>query len=343
MSQDITTLPGYDAAAPLLEVSNLCVTFGTHEGEVPAVRHVSFTLRPGETLCVLGESGSGKSVTQMAVMGLIPTPPGRVTGKVRFRGIEMTTSSKATQHALRGSGLAMIFQDSIAALNPALTVGYQIAEVFCARTGASRAAGRRRAIELMEQVAIPAASERVDDYPFQFSGGMCQRIVIAMALALDPKVLIADEPTTALDVTVQRQVMALLKRLGEELDLALLLITHDLGVAAEQADRIVVMYAGQVVEEGPTDQIFADPRHPYTEALLASMPDLAGVSNRLGVIDGAPPVLSRLPEGCAFHPRCRFAKAQCKAERPGLRDAGHDRSSACLRMDEIFRSEAVNV
>nr|WP_306268369.1 ABC transporter ATP-binding protein [Pararhizobium sp. IMCC3301] len=343
MSQDITTLPGYDAAAPLLEVRDLCVTFGTHEGDVPAVRHVSFTLRPGETLCVLGESGSGKSVTQMAVMGLIPTPPGRVTGKASFRGIKMTTASKSTQLALRGSGLAMIFQDAIAALNPALTVGYQIAEVFCARSGASRSAGRKRAIELMEQVAIPAAKERVDDYPFQFSGGMCQRIVIAMALALDPKVLIADEPTTALDVTVQRQVMALLKRLGKELDLALLLITHDLGVAAEQADRILVMYAGQVVEEGPTERIFAAPHHPYTEALLASMPDIAGVSDRLGVIDGSPPVLSRLPAGCAFHPRCRYAKEQCKAEKPVLQEAGDNRTSACLRMAEIFRPEAVHV
>ncbi|MDG2404774.1 MAG: ABC transporter ATP-binding protein, partial [Paracoccaceae bacterium] len=236
---DINTLPGHDPNAPLLTVSDLSVTFSSHEGEVPAVDKVGFDLATGETLCILGESGSGKSVTQMAVMGLLTTPPARITGSVKFCGTELIDAPKKVVHGVRGSGISMIFQDAITSLNPAFRVGYQIAEVYCARTGASRADGYKRAVELMEQVAIPAAKERVNDYPFQFSGGMCQRIMIAVALALNPQVLIADEPTTALDVTVQRQVMDLLRQLSKDLDLALVLITHDLGVAAEQADKLM--------------------------------------------------------------------------------------------------------
>lgn len=339
----IASLPGHDPAAPLLRVRDLKVTFESHEGDVAAVDKVNLDLTEGETLCILGESGSGKSVMQMAVMGLLATPPARISGSVQFCGIELVGAPRETMQAVRGTGISMIFQDAITSLNPALRVGYQIAEVFCARTGADRAAGRKRAIELMEQVAIPAASQRVDDYPFQFSGGMCQRIMIAVALALDPKVLIADEPTTALDVTVQRQVMELLRQLSTDLDLALILITHDLGVAAEQADKLLMMYAGRAVETGPTDPVFAKPRHPYTEALLASMPDLTKVTDRLGIIGGSPPILSQLPKGCAFQSRCRYTEPVCLETRPELQPAGPDRASACLRTREIFTDELADV
>jgi oligopeptide/dipeptide ABC transporter ATP-binding protein len=339
----LETLPGYNAAAPLLSVADLSVTFGSYEGQVAAVDGVSFTVRPGESLCIVGESGSGKSVTQMAVMGLLTSPPAHISGSVRYRGIELIGAPVSTLSAIRGTGVSMIFQDAITSLNPALKVGFQISEVFRARTGADSAAGRKHAIDLMERVAIPGASQRVNDYPFQFSGGMCQRIMIAMALALNPKVLIADEPTTALDVTVQRQVMELLTTLSKDADLALVLITHDLGVAAEQADNVMVMYAGRAVETGPTDPVFADPRHPYTQALLASMPEMSEVSTRLGIINGSPPVLSRLPQGCAFRPRCQHAAQMCQTSRPQLQAAGPGRASACLRMDDVFQRLGSNV
>ena len=340
---DIKDLPGHDPAAPLLAVNDLCVTFESHEGDVAAVDHIGFDLTSGETLCILGESGSGKSVTQMAVMGLLTIPPARITGSARFRGTELIGAQKEVISAVRGTGISMIFQDAITSLNPAFRVGYQIAEVFCARTGASRAEGRKRAIELMEQVAIPAAKERVNNYPFEFSGGMCQRIMIAVALALDPQILIADEPTTALDVTVQRQVMDLLRQLSEDLNLALVLITHDLDVAAEQADMLMVMYAGRAVETGPTDTVFASPRHPYTQALLSSMPDFTGTSDRLGVIEGSPPVLSQLPRGCAFGPRCRFATEICRTDRPEQLAARGGRQTACLRAGELFAVKNADV
>ena len=340
---NINDLPGYDAAAPLLAVDNLCVTFESFEGEVAAVDGVSFTVNPGETLCIVGESGSGKSASQMAIMGLLSTPPALISGSVRFCGIELVHAPQSTLFTVRGSGVSMIFQDAITSLNPALKIGFQIAEVFCARTGSDSASGRKYAIELMERVAIPGASQRVDDYPFQFSGGMCQRIMIAMALALKPKILIADEPTTALDVTVQRQVMELLKSLSREADLALVLITHDLGVAAEQADKVMVMYAGRTVETGLTDEVFAKPYHPYTRALLSSMPDLTNNSNRLGIISGAPPVLTQLPEGCAFRPRCQFVAPMCRLNRPQLFVSGPSRASACFRVDDIFKKQNSNV
>ena len=339
----IKDLPNHDPAAPILTVQDLSVTFESHEGDVPAVDTVSFDLMSGETLCILGESGSGKSVTQMAVMGLLSTPPARIFGSAKFQGTELIGAPKEVLSAVRGTGLSMIFQDAITSLNPALRVGYQIAEVYCARTGASRAEGRKRAIQLMEQVAIPAAKERVNDYPFQFSGGMCQRIMIAIALALNPKVLIADEPTTALDVTVQRQVMDLLRQLSKDLNLALILITHDLGVAAEQADKLMVMYAGRAVETGPTDPVFANPRHPYTAALLASMPDMAQASDRLGIIAGSPPVLSQLPKGCAFYSRCSYAVPACSNSRPELTDSGVGRQTACLKSKELYTMESGNV
>lgn len=339
----IEKLPGYNATAPLLSVDNLSVTFGSYEGQVAAVDGVSFTVNPGETLCIVGESGSGKSVTQMAIMGLLTSPPAQISGSVRFRGIELIGAPPSTLSIIRGTGISMIFQDAITSLNPALKVGFQISEVFCARTGADSAAGRKHAIDLMERVAIPGAMQRIDDYPFQFSGGMCQRIMIAMALALNPKLLIADEPTTALDVTVQRQVMELLTTLCKDADLALLLITHDLGVAAEQSENVMVMYAGRAVETGPTDPVFADPRHPYTQALLASMPEMSKVSARLGIISGSPPVLSRLPLGCAFRPRCRHAAPLCQASRPELQAAGAGRASACLRMASVFKRLGADV
>ena len=339
----IENLPDFNPVAPILSVQNLRVTFETHEGLVPAVDNVCFEVNAGETLCIVGESGSGKSVAQLAVMGLLASPPAQVSGSARFRGIELIGAPSYTLAAVRGSGIAMVFQDAITSLNPSLRVGYQISEVFCARTGADRVKGRKHAIKLMERVAIPGAAQRINDYPFQFSGGMCQRIIIAMALALNPQVLIADEPTTALDVTVQRQVMELLSTLQEQAELALVLITHDLGVAAEQTDRVVVMYAGRAVETGSTDLVFADPRHPYTEALLASMPDINNATARLDIIGGAPPVLSRLPPGCAFQPRCRYSTPLCIANRPQLRESGRDRASACLRMDDIRMERGFDV
>jgi len=338
----LDALPDYDAAAPLLSVDDLSVNFDSFEGQVAAVDRLSFAVNPGETLCIVGESGSGKSVTQMAVMGLLTSPPAKISGSVRYQGVELIGAPLSTLSAIRGTGISMIFQDAITSLNPALKIGFQISEVFCARTGADSATGLKHAIDLMERVAIPAASQRVNDYPFQFSGGMCQRIMIAMALALNPKVLIADEPTTALDVTVQRQVMELLTTLSKDDGLALVLITHDLGIAAEQADKVMVMYAGRAVETGPTDPVFADPRHPYTQALLASMPEMTGTAARLGIISGSPPVMSQLPEGCAFWPRCPHAAPLCQASRPQLRAAGVDRASACLRMDEVFRRRESN-
>lgn len=340
---DLYTLPNYDEHAPLLSVKNLCVTFDSFEGPVRAVDDVSFCINQGETLCIVGESGSGKSVTQLAIMGLLSSPPATITGSVRFMGVELIGASHSILSTIRGAGISMIFQDAITSLNPALTVGYQIAEVYCARTGASQAEGRIYAIELMNKVAIPEANRRVDDYPFQFSGGMCQRIMIAMALALNPKVLIADEPTTALDVTVQRQVMNLLKSLSEESELALILITHDLGVASEQAERVNVMYAGRTVESGLTGTLFSNPRHPYTQALLSSMPSLATKSDRLGAIGGAPPILSKLPKGCAFLPRCEFATKECGLEKPQLFEIRPEQFSACVRVGEVFGGQDIDV
>lgn len=316
---------------PLLVVDDLQVEFRTREGVAKAVNGVSYALAEGETLAVLGESGCGKSVTAQAIMGILDTPPGFVTGgSVRFRGTELLTLPDKERRRYRGRHIAMVFQDALSSLNPVYSVGRQIAEMFRVHEGMNKKQARARAIELMDIVRIPAASQRVDDYPHEFSGGMRQRIMIAMSLALNPDVLIADEPTTALDVTVQAQVMELLADLQRELNMGLILITHDLGVVADVADRIAVMYAGRIVEQAPVYDIYHRPAHPYTRGLLDSVPRVDSKGDELFAIKGLPPNLTRIPPGCSFSPRCRFAEAVCREDpEPALETIRVDRTVAC--------------
>ncbi|WP_224279947.1 ABC transporter ATP-binding protein [Streptomyces sp. LS1784] len=308
-----------EPGTPLLEVDDLHVEFHTRDGVARAVNGVSYSVAAGETLAVLGESGSGKSVTAQAVMGILDMPPGRITsGRILFRGENLLTMSDNARGSIRGGHIAMIFQDALSALNPVLSVGYQLGEMFRAHRGVSRAEAKAKAVELMERVRIPAARQRVGDYPHQFSGGMRQRIMIAMALALEPDLIIADEPTTALDVTVQAQVMDLLAELQAEYNMGLILITHDLGVVADVADKIAVMYAGRIVETAPVRELYARPAHPYTRGLLDSIPRLDQKGQSLHAVKGLPPSLLRIPEGCAFNPRCDRAQDRCRTELPPL-------------------------
>ncbi|MEV6735719.1 ABC transporter ATP-binding protein [Streptomyces sp. NPDC051104] len=314
----------------LLEVQDLHVEFRTREGIARAVNGVGYSVDAGETLAVLGESGSGKSVTAQAVMGILDTPPGRITGgRVLFQGRDLLTLKEEERRRIRGAGMAMIFQDALSALNPVLTVGDQLGEMFVVHRGMSKKDARARAIELMDRVRIPAARQRVRDYPHQFSGGMRQRIMIAMALALEPALIIADEPTTALDVTVQAQVMDLLAELRREYGMGLVLITHDLGVVADVADRIAVMYAGRIVESAPVHDIYKSPAHPYTRGLLDSIPRLDRKGRRLYAIEGLPPSLTHIPPGCPFHPRCPLARDVCRTDEPPLYEVNEQRGSAC--------------
>ncbi|OEV00500.1 MULTISPECIES: ABC transporter ATP-binding protein [Streptomyces] len=314
----------------LLEVRDLHVDFQTRDGVVKAVNGVNYSVEAGETLAVLGESGSGKSVTAQAVMGILDMPPGRIPkGEILFHGENMLTMSKEERRKIRGARIAMIFQDALSSLNPVLTVGYQLAEMFRVHQGLGRKEAKARSIELMERVKIPAAKARVNDYPHQFSGGMRQRIMIAMALALEPDLIIADEPTTALDVTVQAQVMALLADLQREYNMGLILITHDLGVVADVADKIAVMYAGRIVETAPVKELYRAPAHPYTKGLLESIPRLDRKGQELYAIQGLPPNMAKVPEGCAFHPRCPAARDICRTELPPLAEVDDARGSAC--------------
>ena len=307
-----------NGAQPLLSVSDLRVRFVTEAGLVQAVDGVSFELRPGEVLAIVGESGSGKSVTAQTIMGLTRSKNSRIEGSVRLEGHELTTAGDAELRGLRGDRIAMVFQDPMTSFNPVYKVGDQIIEAIRAHRDLSRADSHQRAIELLDSVGIPNAAQRVDAYPHEFSGGMRQRAMIAMALALEPDVLIADEPTTALDVTVQAQILRLLEDLNRERGLATILITHDLGVVAEVADRVLVMYAGRVVEEGTLDEIFYDPQHPYTWGLMGSLTRLDRPRpHRLPQIAGQPPSLLDLPQGCHFRPRCPHEFAKC-AQRPEL-------------------------
>jgi oligopeptide transport system ATP-binding protein len=304
--------------AKLLSVENLRVSFDTYAGEVEAVRDVSFTLDRGEVLAIVGESGSGKSVTVQALMGLVPTPPGRIKwGTAKFQGADLLTASEAELSRIRGKEISIVFQDPMTALNPSMTVGKQITEVLTQHAAISRAEARARAIELLRLVGIPEPGERFGQYPHQFSGGMRQRIVIAIAIANNPTILLADEPTTALDVTIQSQIFLLIRQIREAFGTAMILITHDLGLVAGIADRILVMYAGRVVEEGTTDQIFYAPQHPYTLGLLGAVPSLADDGMRpLRTIEGIPPMLIDPPVGCAFADRCPFRMRICRAEPP---------------------------
>ncbi len=314
----------------LLEVRDLHVEFRTRDGVAKAVNGVTYGVDEGETLAVLGESGSGKSVTAQAVMGILDTPPGRITGgEVVFQGRDLLKLKEEERRRIRGAEMAMIFQDALSALNPVLTVGDQLAEMFTVHRGMSRKDARAKAVELMDRVRIPAARERVRQYPHQFSGGMRQRIMIAMAIALEPALIIADEPTTALDVTVQAQVMELLAELQREYRMGLILITHDLGVVADVADRIAVMYAGRIVESAPVHEIYKAPAHPYTRGLLDSIPGLDHKGRELYAIKGLPPNLTRIPPGCPFHPRCPLARDVCTTDDPPLYEVSGTRGSAC--------------
>ncbi|MCR2783221.1 MULTISPECIES: ABC transporter ATP-binding protein [unclassified Microbacterium] len=328
---------------PILSVRDLSVEFRTRDGVVKAVQDVSFDLPAGSTLAILGESGSGKSVTAQTIMGLLDTPPGRVTGgEIILDGRDLLTMDAASRRAVSAEGIAMVFQDALSALNPVYTVGGQIAELLRVRRGMKRREAWDRAVELMNRVRIPAAAQRAKDYPHQFSGGMRQRIMIAMAIALDPQVLIADEPTTALDVTVQAQIMELLVQLQAETGMGLVLITHDLGVVAEVADQVAVMYAGRLVERGTIFELFERPAHPYTRGLLRSMPRPDRDDDSLWAIPGAPPNLLDLGPGCSFRPRCESAIAICATERPALVSPGEAgaRVSACHRREEVLVGRA---
>jgi len=317
------------AVVPTLEVEGLETVFDTPDGEVKAVSDVSFAVGPGETVGVVGESGSGKSQIFMSVMGLLAAN-GRATGSVRFRGVEILGLPPARLNRVRGERMAMIFQDPMTSLNPYLTIHRQMTEVLIEHKGMGEAEARKVAIAMLERVNIPEAARRIDMYPHEFSGGMRQRAMIGMALLCRPELLIADEPTTALDVTIQAQILDLIAEIREAERTAIVLITHDLGVVAGLCDRILVMYAGRIVESGSANRIFYAPQHPYTDGLLRSMPRLdAGAAARLATIPGQPPNLQRLPSGCAFRDRCDYRMEICASERPPLRDIGGGRHKAC--------------
>ncbi|MCE9626373.1 MAG: ABC transporter ATP-binding protein [Candidatus Eisenbacteria bacterium] len=321
---------------PLLEVRDLQTHFFTDDGVVRAVDGVSYALAAGETLAVVGESGSGKSVTSLSILRLVASPPGRIVGgSIRFRGRDLLSLPESEMRAIRGREISMIFQEPMTSLNPVHTCGDQIAEVVRLHEKVGAAEARARAIEMLTLVGIPSPETRVDEYPHQMSGGMRQRVMIAMALACRPAVLIADEPTTALDVTIQAQILDLLQRLRRELGMAVLLITHDLGVVAETADRVAVMYAGQVVEQGDVRTVFRSTRHPYTAGLLASLPKLGGDADRLRVIPGTVPDPAAFPSGCRFHPRCPVAVERCRRELPELREITPGHQVRCFRAEEI--------
>ncbi|GHO66965.1 ABC transporter ATP-binding protein [Ktedonobacter sp. SOSP1-52] len=302
----------------LLDVQNLKTYFKTKQGDVHAVDGVNFGIRPGEKVAIVGESGCGKSVTALSIMRLIPQPPGKYAdGSIIFADDDLLSVPESEMRKIRGAQISMIFQDPMTCLNPTMNIGNQIIEALRIHLKVSQGEARKRAITLLEQVGIPAAAERLNAYPHQFSGGMRQRVMIAIALACNPRLLIADEPTTALDVTVQAQILELISQICTEFQTALMLITHDLGVVAGMTDRVIVMYAGKVVEEGPTDEIFANPRHPYTLGLLASVPRLDEARQvELKTIEGAPPDLLHPPTGCPFMPRCLYARPKCREMPP---------------------------
>ncbi|MBR9912918.1 MAG: ABC transporter ATP-binding protein [Gammaproteobacteria bacterium] len=314
------------AQPPALSVENLQVEFAVRGGRVQAVRGVSMAVQAGQTLAIVGESGCGKSVAMMSLLGLIPTPPGRVVaGSAQLQGRQLLGLPEQQLNRLRGAEIAMIFQDPMSALNPTMKIGDQIAETLRVHVGMPRREAWRRAVALLDRVGVPAAAERANQYPFEFSGGMLQRAMIAMSLACKPAVLIADEPTTALDVTIQNQVLDLMQELQREMGMAIVLITHDLGVVARMADQVAVMYAGQIVEYGSVEDIFARSAHPYTLGLKQAMPAVAGSGERLAAIAGSPPDLFAPPPGCGFCERCPYAMSICQRTGPQLLalDAGH--------------------
>jgi peptide/nickel transport system ATP-binding protein len=319
-----------DATEPLLEIDDLKVTFHGDAGRTTrAVDGVSLSLARGRTLGVVGESGCGKSVTFLAVMGLLPKRTAQVSGRIRFDGLDLLTLPDARLRDLRGDRLAMIFQEPMTSLNPSYTIGEQIIEVLVRHRGLGRRDARRQAIEMLARVRIPAPAERIDDFPHQLSGGMRQRAMIAIALACGPELIIADEPTTALDVTIQAQILALMRDLKAATDAAIVLVSHDLGVVAEVADDVAVMYAGEVVEQAPVEALFAAPEHPYTVGLMGSLPRLDQKADRLAVIDGMVPDMRAPPAGCRFSPRCPFADDTCRTTPPPIARLAEARWSRC--------------
>ena len=321
-----------DGVATVLDVKGLKTVFQTGQGEVHAVNSVSFDLKPGELLGVVGESGSGKSVTMMSLIGLLPSPPAMIQGgSVQFDGMDLLHVDDEHLRTVRGADIGFIFQDPMTSLNPVFTVGFQLMEPLRKHMGMSRAAARKRAAELLELVGIADADRRLSDFPHQFSGGMRQRVMIAIALACDPKVLIADEPTTALDVTIQAQIIDLMKDLRQKLGMAIIWITHDLGVIAGIADRVMVMYGGQIVEQASVDDLFSNPQHPYTRALLETVPSIrGGRADRLRVIDGQPPILLGTPNKCSFAARCRHAFELCRLSDPARTTVAPGHDVACF-------------
>ena len=328
-------------AESLLKVSELKTHFFTEEGVVKAVDGVTFDVEPGEILGLVGESGCGKTVSALSILRLIPIPPGKiVAGSVHFEGEDLATMRENQIRHIRGNKIAMIFQEPMTSLNPVLTIGRQLTETLELHLKMGHRAAIQRAVELLEMVGIPEARSRINDYPHQFSGGMRQRVMIAMALSCNPKLLLADEPTTALDVTIQAQILELLTRLTRELGTAVIIITHNLGVVARYADRVNVMYAGKIVESATAEDLYHHPRHPYTLGLLKSVPRLDQVrKQKLEPIEGMPPDLVRLPPGCSFRPRCRFAVDRCAEEVPPLLPVADNHTSACWEWERVAQAE----
>jgi oligopeptide/dipeptide ABC transporter ATP-binding protein len=323
----------------LLDVQGLTTAFMTGRGEITAIEEVSFSLKEGEILGIVGESGSGKSVTALTIMGLLPQPPARIAaGKVMFQGQELTKLSSREMQRIRGPGIAMIFQEPMTSLNPVFSIGDQIMETIRAHENLPAAALRKRAIDMLDKVGIPSAARRLDDYPHQMSGGQRQRVMIAIALACNPKLLIADEPTTALDVTIQAQILDLLMDLRDEFRMAIMIITHNMGVIAETADRVLVMYAGRVIEEAPVARVFDHPIHPYTRGLLECVPSITEDRARLIAIPGTLPDPARRPPGCRYSVRCRYALPSCSDALPPLILEEADHWAACLRAKELAAS-----
>ena len=317
---------------PLLEVRDLKTYFCTEDGVVPAVDGVSFSLGRGETLGIVGESGCGKSVTSLSIMRLIPSPPGRILGgEIIFEGEDLLKKTEAEMRTIRGNRISMIFQEPMTSLNPVFTIGDQVMEAIMLHQKVGRQEARKKTVEMLRMVGIPSPERRIDEYPHQMSGGMRQRVMIAMALSCNPRLLIADEPTTALDVTIQAQILDLMKRLKEELGMAIILITHDLGVVAEVVNKVVVMYAGKIVEGADTQTIFRNPQHPYTLGLLGSIPRLNEDRERLQVIEGAVPNPFDMPRGCRFHPRCSYVEEVCAKEEPDLVEVEPGHQVRCWR------------
>lgn len=320
----------------ILQVKDLQTTFFTDSGEIPAVDHIDFHLKEGEILGIVGESGCGKSVTSLSIMGLVPSPPGKIVGgEILFEGNDLLNMSERQMRHVRGNDIAMIFQEPMTSLNPLFTIGNQMTEaVLIHEKKWSKKQAVSRAVEMLSLVGLPRAADMMKDYPHQLSGGMRQRVMIAMALVCDPKVLIADEPTTALDVTIQAQILKLMKELNTRLNTAILLITHDLGVVAESCERVVVMYAGQIIEEAPVEMIFENPQHPYTKGLIQSVPDMRYKKDRLYSIAGSVPRPGTIKQGCRFASRCEFAFDRCRRESPEIYETSNSHKTRCFLYDE---------